>query len=127
MLVKEQLRILEERVVRLEKKFTEDASVGKVSKNTPKGSGAVDGETSLMIPHLLLAEFHVDQDQQRLAEFSTSDKVQYITALEESDVAASNVLGDEQKRSSKSVCWLSLLESLHQNEAELKRYGCYSQ
>ena len=79
-----------------------------------------------MIPHLFLAGFHVDQDQQRVAELSTSDEVHFITASEESDVATGSVLEYEQKRSSKSVCWLSLLGSLHQNEAELKRYGCYT-
>ena len=127
MVVKEQLKILEERMTRLEGKLTEVACFENVPKNTPKGSGAVDGETCLMIPHLLLAEFHVDQDQQRVAGFSTSDEIQFITASEEPDVAARNVLGDGQKRSSRSVCWLSLLESLHRNEAELQRYGCYSQ
>ena len=127
MVVKEQLKILEERMTRLETKLIDVACFENVPKNTPKGSEAVDKERSSMIPHLLLAEFRVDQDQQRVAGFSTSDEVQFFTASEESDVAVSNVLGDEQKRSSRSVCWLSLLEILHRNEAELKRYGCYSQ
>ena len=66
---------------RLEGKLTEVACFENVPKNTPKGSGAGDGETSIMISHLLLAEFHVDQGQQRLAGFSTSDEFQFITAL----------------------------------------------
>ena len=125
--INEQLKMLEERMTRLERRFTEVARFENVPKNTPKMSEAVDGKTSSMIPQLFLARFGVDQDQQRVAGFSTSDEVQFFTASEESDVAARNVLEDEQKRSGRSVCWLFLLESLHRNEAELKRYGCYTQ
>ena len=127
MVVKEQLKMLEDQVTRLEKKLTAHACSENVPNNTLERSGAVDGETSFTLPHLLLAEFQVDQDQRRVAGLSTSDEVQFITASEESDVAASTVLEAEQKRSSRSVCGLSLLGSLHRNEAELKRYGCYSQ
>ena len=116
MVVKEPLKILEERVTRLEKKLTEDACFENAAKNTPEESGAVDGETSFMIPHLFPAAFHVDQDQKRVAELSTNDVVHFITASEESDVAARNVLQDEEKRSSRSVYWLSLLGSLDRNE-----------
>ena len=127
MVFKERLKILEERMSRLKGKLTEVACFENVPENSPKGSGAVDGETSFTLPHLLLAEFHADQDQQRVAGLSTREDVHFITALGESDVAARNVLDDEQKRSPRSVCWLSLLGSLHRNEAESKRYGCYSQ
>ena len=111
----------------LEKKFTEDACVEQVPNKTPEGPEAVDGEASIMIPHLILAGLLVDQDQNTVAGISTGDEVRFITVTRESDVAASNVLEDEQKRSSRNVCWLSLLGTLHRNEAELEKYGCYSQ
>ena len=81
MVVKEQLKILEERMSRLERKLTEVACFEDVPNNTPERSGVVDGEMSFTLPHLVLADFHVDQDQQRVAGLSTSDEVQFGVML----------------------------------------------
>ena len=84
-------------------------------------------KTHLTIPQIFLAAFHVDQNQQRAAIFSTDDQIEYVSGSSESRIRTKSVLSAADEIGRDLNCWLPLLRSLHQNEWELESYGCYNQ
>lgn len=82
-------------------------------------------ETLFTTPQIFLTAFHVDQNQQRIATFLTDDSIEYISGSPESRIRTLSVPQDGEEKSSELACWLPLLGSLHENEWELQRYGCY--
>lgn len=85
-------------------------------------------ETLFTVPEIFITEFHIDQNQQRSMEaISTDDKIEHISGSPQSCTSSMIVSPYREERSIESVCWLAFLASLHRNEWELQRYGCYSQ
>ena len=83
-------------------------------------------ETLFTVPEILVMTFHIDQNQQRIAAISTNDKIEHISGSSQSCKTTMIVSADREERSTELVCWLAFLRSLHRNEWELQRYGCYS-
>lgn len=84
-------------------------------------------ETLFTVPEIFVTAFHIDQNQQRIAAVSTDDKIEYISGSPQSCRSTMIVSSYREERSNELVCWLAFLASLHRNEWELQRYGCYSQ
>ena len=82
-------------------------------------------ETLFTTPQIFLAVYHIDGNQQRVADVSADDKVEHISGSLESRNRTMSVSSYGVERNSELACWLSLLESLHRNEWEIERYGCY--
>ncbi len=83
-------------------------------------------ETLFTAPEILLAEFRINQSKERVTASLTDDRVECISGSELSLFNTMTYDGDAEERSSDFASWLLLLGSLHSNERELKRYGCYS-
>jgi len=84
-------------------------------------------ETLFTVPEIFVTAFHIDQNQQRIAVISTNDKTEHVSGSPQSCCSTMIVSPYREERSNESVCWLPFLASLHRNEWELQRYGCYSQ
>ena len=82
-------------------------------------------ETLFTVPEIFLAPFHIDRNQEKPGLVFSDDKIEHITGSPESRNQTMTVPQYSEERSNELVCWLSLLGSLHRNEWELRRYGCY--
>lgn len=87
--------------------------------------GQLRFETLFTTPQIFLAAFHIDRNQQRIANLSADDKIEHISGSPES--RNRTMIGSPygEDRSNELACWLPFLGSLHRNEWELQRYGCY--
>ncbi|KAL9126688.1 MAG: hypothetical protein Q9217_004299 [Psora testacea] len=82
-------------------------------------------ETLFTTPEIFLAKLRIDQKQQIITTISSDDKIERISGSPESRHRTMVSSTNGEQRSNELVCWLPFLESLHRNEWELQRYGCY--
>ena len=83
-------------------------------------------ETLFTVPEIFVTTFHIDQNQQRITAISTNDKIEHISGSPQSCGSTMIVSAYREEKSTELVCWLAFLGSLHCNEWELQRYGCYT-
>lgn len=83
-------------------------------------------ETLFTVPEIFVTTFHIDQNKQRVTAISTNDRIEHISGSPQSCKSTMIVSAYREERSTELVCWLAFLASLHRNEWELQRYGCYS-